>query len=200
MADVGERLTREVVMHFIVNGGGRMPSFDRLTDNDKKDIVDFLYGIETPPSSRTRREGIPPYVFRGFQRWFDDEGYPAIKPPWGTLNAVDLNTGEIKWKVPLGEIPELTKRGIPIPGTENYGGPVVTAGGLIFIGATNDGKMRAFDKDTGDMLWEHDLPFDGNATPSVYAVDGKQYVIISCGGAKKKPVHGGMLMAFSLPD
>lgn len=200
LADVGERLTREVVMHFILNGGGRMPSFDRLPQNDQKDIVDFLYGIETPPSNRTRRDDIPPYVFRGFQRWFDDEGYPAIKPPWGTLNAVDLNTGEVKWKVPLGEVPELTKRGIPITGTENYGGPVVTAGGLIFIGATNDGKIRAFDKDTGDMLWEHDLPFDGNATPSVYAIDGKQYVIISCGGAKKKPVHGGILMAFSLPD
>lgn len=200
LADLGERLTREVVMHFILNGGGRMPSFNRLSPSDQKDIVDFLYGIETPPSRRTRRDDIPPYVFRGFERWFDDEGYPAIKPPWGTLNAVDLNTGEIKWKVPLGEVPELSKRGIPITGTENYGGPVVTAGGLIFIGATNDGKIRAFDKDTGEMLWEHDLPFDGNATPSVYSVDGKQYVIISCGGAKKKPVHGGILVAFSLPD
>ena len=99
---------------------------------------------------------------------------------------MDLNTCEVKWKVPLGDVPELTKRGIPITGTENYGGPVVTAGGLIFIGATNDRKIRAFDKDTGDMLWEHDLPFDGNATPSVYAIDGKQYVIISCRGGEKE--------------
>jgi quinoprotein glucose dehydrogenase len=147
-----------------------------------------------------KADDIPPYVFRGFQRWFDDEGYPAIKPPWGTLNAVDLNTGIIKWKVPLGEFEELTKRGIPITGTENYGGPVVTAGGLIFIGATADSKFRVFDRETGEMLWEHELPFDGNATPSTYLADGKQYVVISCGGAKKKPVHGGTVVAFALPD
>ncbi len=200
LTDVAERLTREVIMHFIVNGGGRMPAFDRLAEDDRNAIIDFLYGIETPVSSRVKADDIPPYVFRGFQRWFDDEGYPAIKPPWGTLNAVDLNTGIIKWKVPLGEFEELTKRGIPITGTENYGGPVVTAGGLIFIGATADSKFRVFDRETGEMLWEHELPFDGNATPSTYLADGKQYVVISCGGAKKKPVHGGTVVAFALPD
>lgn len=177
-----------------------MPAFDRLAEDDRNAIIDFLYGIETPVSSRVKADDIPPYVFRGFQRWFDDEGYPAIKPPWGTLNAVDLNTGIIKWKVPLGEFEELTKRGIPITGTENYGGPVVTAGGLIFIGATADSKFRVFDRETGAMLWEHELPFDGNATPSTYLADGKQYVVISCGGAKKKPVHGGTVVAFALPD
>jgi quinoprotein glucose dehydrogenase len=200
LIDVSDRLTMEVVMHFIVNGGGRMPANDRLAEKDRNAIVDFLFGIETPVSRKVAADNIPPYVFRGFQRWFDDEGYPAIKPPWGTLNAVDLNTGTIKWKVPLGEFEELTKRGIPITGTENYGGPIVTAGGLIFIGATSDSKFRVFDKETGDMLWQHDLPFDGNATPSTYMADGKQYVVISCGGAKKKPVYGGTLVAFALPD
>ncbi|MDA0350408.1 MAG: pyrroloquinoline quinone-dependent dehydrogenase [Verrucomicrobia bacterium] len=200
LADVSARLTREVVMQFIVNGGGRMPAFDRLPEMERAMIVDFLFGMETPVHKRLEGDDIPPYIFRGFQRWFDDEGYPAIKPPWGTLNAVDLNTGTIKWKVPLGEFPELTKRGIPITGTENYGGPVVTAGGLIFIGATSDEKFRVFDKETGELLKELDLPFDGNATPSTYLANGKQYVVISCGGAKKKPVYGGTLVAFSLPD
>jgi len=171
-----------------------------MSDSRIKSIVDYLFGIQTPYRDRDVDDQAPPYVFRGFQRWFDEEGYPAIKPPWGTLNAVDLNTGAIKWKVPLGEFKELTARGIPITGTENYGGPVVTAGGVIFIGATADAKFRAFDKETGNMLWEDDLPFDGNATPSTYAIDGKQYVVISAGGAKKKPVHGGSIVAFTLPD
>ena len=104
-----------------LNGGGRMPTADRLSENDRNAIIDFLFGIETPAHRRVRADNIPPYVFRGFQRWFDDEGYPAIKPPWGTLNAIDLNTGTIKWKVPLGEFEELTERGIPITGTENTG-------------------------------------------------------------------------------
>ena len=145
-------------------------------------------------------EYVPPYAFRGFQRWLDREGYPAIKPPWGTLNAVDLNTGEIKWTVPLGEYEELTARGIPQTGTENYGGPVVTAGGVLFIGATADEKIRAFDKETGEVLWEADLPFGGNATPSTYMADGKQYVAISAGGGKSNRPVGGMLVAFALPD
>jgi len=100
----------------------------------------------------------------------------------------------------LGEFKALSARGIPITGTENYGGPVVTASGLLFIGATADEKFRAFDTNTGAMLWEHDLPFDGNATPSTYFANGKQYVVISAGGAKGKPIHAGMLVAFSLPD
>lgn len=212
------RLTQDSVMQVILAGTGRMPAFDQVPEGRRTAIVDFLFGknaaaaqpaalaapspVNDPHASANGAldaDGAPPYAFRGFQRWLDDEGYPAIKPPWGTLNAVDLNTGTIKWKVPLGEYKELTARGIPITGTENYGGPVVTAGGLIFIGATADGMFRAFDKATGAMLWEHELPFDGNSTPSTYLVDGKQYVVISCGGAKKKPIKGGTLVAFRLP-
>jgi quinoprotein glucose dehydrogenase len=146
------------------------------------------------------RAGGPPYAFVGFRRWLDREGYPAISPPWGTLNAVDLNTGEIKWSVPLGEYSELTARGIPPTGTENYGGPVVTAGGLIFIGATADETIRAFDKDTGRVLWQARLPFGGNATPSTYLVNGRQYVVISAGGGKSGRPSGGSIVAFRLPE
>jgi len=143
---------------------------------------------------------MPEYAFGGFRRWTDQEGYPAISPPWGTLNAVDLNSGKIKWRVPLGEYRELTNRGVPPTGTENYGGPVVTAGGLIFIGATADETFRAFDKETGEVLWQSPLPFGGNATPSTYMVDGRQYVVISAGGGKSGRPAGGSMVAFHLPE
>lgn len=141
-----------------------------------------------------------PYAFAGYRRWFDAQGYPAIKPPWGSLNAVDLNTGQIKWKVPLGEYAELTAKGIPPTGTENYGGPVVTAGGLIFIGATADETFRAFDKDSGKLVWQAKLPFGGNATPSTYMINGKQYVVICAGGTKSGRPSGGSIVAFALAN
>src|SRR5436309_10702743 len=109
------------------------------------------------------------YRFTGYHKFLDPQGYPAVLPPRGTLNAINLNTGEYAWKIPLGEYPELTAEGIKDTGTENYGGPIVTAGGLLFIAATNyDRKFHAFDKSTGDLLWESALPFAGNATPITY--------------------------------
>ena len=201
LLDARTRLTRAYVAQIVEQGGGRMPAFKDLRLDRRESIVDFLFGTEKPGSGDAPDTGSePPYVFAGFRRWFDREGYPAIKPPWGTLNAVDLNTGRIKWKVPLGEYPELTARGVPPTGTENYGGPVVTAGGLIFIGATADETFRAFDKDTGKILWTATLPFSGNATPSTYMVNGKQYVVISAGGGKSNRPAGGTIVAFALPD
>jgi len=123
------------------------------------------------------------YDFTGYHRWYDPDGYPAVAPPWGTLNAINLNTGEYAWKIPLGEYPELAAQGLKNTGTENYGGPIVTAGGLVFIGATNfDKKLRAFDKDTGKLLWETVMVNSGNATPITYEVNGKQYVVIAAFG------------------
>jgi quinoprotein glucose dehydrogenase len=200
------RLTAEHVSKVIVNGGGRMPPFDRLAERQRAAIVGFLLGNEPPPSpapatsTATPKKDDPPYAFGGFQRWFDREGYPAIKPPWGTLNAIDMNSGEILWKVPLGEYKALTARGIPATGTENYGGPVVTAGGLIFIGASADETFRAFDKKTGKVLWQAALPFSGNATPSTYMAGGRQYVVISAGGGKSNRPGGGTIVAFALPQ
>ena len=206
---VATRKTREQMMLVTKMGAGRMPAFDVLADAQRAAILDYV--VNGPQVSASRPDELagarsatsssaPPFAFSGFRRYLDAEGYPAIKPPWGTLNAVDLNTGEIKWKVPLGEYAKLTARGIPPTGTENYGGPVVTAGGLIFIGATADETFRAFDKRTGAILWQTKLPFGGNATPSTYMIKGRQYVVISAGGGKSGRPAGGSIVAFALPE
>ena len=147
------------------------------------------------------------YNFTGYNKWYDPDGYPAVAPPWGTLNAINLNTGEYAWKIPLGEYPELAAQGQKDTGTENYGGPIVTAGGLVFIGATNyDKKFRAFDKDTGKLLWETVMVNSGNATPITYEVNGKQFVVIAAfGGYGTRPgaataaQSNGAFVAFALP-
>jgi quinoprotein glucose dehydrogenase len=122
-----------------------------------------------------------------------------VQPPWGTLSAIDLNTGEYRWRIPLGEFAVLTARGMPITGTEQYGGPIVTAGGLLFIAATQDSKFRAFDKRTGRLLWEATLPAPGYATPATFAVGGKQYVVIAAGGGKLGSASSDTYIAYSLP-
>ena len=209
LVDVAKRKTRAEIELITRQGGGRMPGYATMPEAKRTAILNYVLN-ENPPLSASRKEPgtptkkvskdeAPSYAFGGFRRWLDKEGYPAIKPPWGTLNAVDLNTGEIKWKVILGEYPELTARGIPPTGTENYGGPVVTAGGLIFIGATADETFRVFDKETGKILWQTKLPFGGNATPSTYMINGRQYVVISAGGGKSGRPKGGSLVAFALP-
>ena len=208
LVDVEKRKTRDQIALITKQGAGRMPAFDRLSDSDRAAILDYVTGVkkelsatreESKSAPRPSEDKSPPYAFGGFHRYLDAEGYPAIKPPWGTLNAVDLNTGELKWKVTLGEYKELKKRVVAPTGTENYGGPVVTAGGLIFIGATADETIRAFDKDTGAILWQADLPFSGNATPSTYMVNDRQFVVISAGGGKSGRPAGGRLVAFALP-
>ena len=140
-----------------------------------------------------------PYTHTGYNRFLDPDGLPAVKPPWGTMNAVNLNTGEIAWQVPLGEDPTMAARGRRNTGTENYGSPVVTAGGLIFIGATRDERFRALDASNGKVLWETTLPAGGYATPATYAIDGKQFVVIAAGGGKMGTKSGDAYVAFALP-
>jgi len=202
LVNLGSRLQRADVAALITNGKGRMPAFKQLTSEVKEQIIDYLFSTEKPEdfqnSGATANVNVVPYTTTGYNRFFDEEGYPAIKPPWGTLSAINLNEGTIEWTVPLGEFTELTKRGIPQTGTENYGGPVVTAGGLVFIAASKDEHIRAFDKDTGEELWKYKLPVGGYATPAVYSVEGKQYVVIAAGGGKMGTPSGDYYIAFAL--
>ncbi|HRH50188.1 MAG TPA: PQQ-binding-like beta-propeller repeat protein [Panacibacter sp.] len=203
----------------IINGGkNMMPAFKQITDNEKKALLAFLLNEQEKEPTSKAKGAAPPkepvtkepqkksildevfYNMTGYNRFLDKDGYPGIKPPWGTLNAVNLNTGKLLWKVPLGEYPELTKLGIPVTGTECYGGPLVTKGGLVFIAASKDAMMHAYDKNTGKLLWQAQLPVPGYATPATYTVDGKQYVVIACGGGKIGSKSGDQYIAFALPD
>jgi quinoprotein glucose dehydrogenase len=165
-------------------------------------LVQFVMSGEDKEMESTAASPIDlKYRFTGYHKFVDPDGYPAIAPPWGTLNAINLNTGDYAWKIPLGEYPELAEQGMKNTGSENYGGPIVTAGGLVFIGATSfDKKLRAFDKDTGKLLWETVLPFAANATPATYEVGGRQFVVIAAGGGKSKAPSGGLYVAFALPE
>ena len=204
LVDLRGQRTEQQVVTMIRQGGGRMPSFPSLTTEAMASIAQYVLSGEAkeaaPPGTQTVNQK---YRFTGYHKFLDPDGYPAVAPPWGTLNAIDLNTGEYAWKIPLGEYPELAAKGLRNTGTENYGGPIVTAGGLLFIAATNfDRKFRAFDKSNGKLLWEATLPFGGNATPITYEVNGKQYVVIYATGGKagRGAPSGGIYVAYALPD
>ncbi len=204
LVGVADRHTRDDVAGFIAHGKGTMPANPALSEQERQDLVAFLFGDAPAPaaavSDAERSPVDTPYAFGGYTRLLDKDGYPGVTPPWGTLNAIDLAKGEIVWQVPLGEFEALTASGIPQTGTENYGGPVATDGGLVFIGASQDEKFRAFDKRTGDVLWETTLPAGGYATPAVYTVNGRQFVVIAAGGGKMGTKSGDTYVAFALPE
>lgn len=205
LLDISRRRTRPEILELLRTGRGVMPSFDFLSTQQKESLVDYLAGLTTSSSGDTRDNASPnalgsiPYTSTGYHRWLDTNGYPALKPPWGTLTAIDLNSGTHRWQVPLGEYPELSARGIPPTGTENYGGPIVTQGGLVFIAASRDAHIRAFDRRSGRELWKAPLPAPGYATPATYSVNGRQYVVIACGGGKIGTPSGDAYVAFALP-
>ncbi|GAA4309196.1 hypothetical protein GCM10023143_17060 [Compostibacter hankyongensis] len=191
---------RPDIENIIHKGRKTMPAFPQIAGGELDQLVNYLLNVKDE-KTKSDKSARPVYRSLGYIKFLDKEGYPATKPPWGTLNAVDLTTGKIKWKVPLGEYEELKEKGISRTGTENFGGCIATKGGLVFVGATRDLKFRAFDADTGEELWEAQLPFGGFATPSTYAVNGKQYVVIAAtGGGKLGPPLGDAYVAFALPD
>jgi quinoprotein glucose dehydrogenase len=215
LVDIHARLLRTQIREIIRNGTGRMLGFPNLGDVQLEQLLDFLdhpTGAPAGPRSAStggaRRElagnassTAPKYHFTGYRKFLDPDGYPAVVPPWGTLNAIDLNTGRYLWRTPLGQYPELVAKGMPDTGSENYGGPILTAGGVLFIGATiYDRKLRAFDAKTGNLLWQGDLPYAGTATPCTYMIDGRQYVVIAASGARDpKGPQGVAYVAFALP-
>jgi len=201
LVDVSSRRDRAYVNQITTTGKGRMPGFTMLTPSEKQAVVSFLFGdekTEAVAESPASRKTYLPYESTGYNKFLDANGLPAIAPPWGTLNAIDLNTGEFLWKIPFGEVESLKSKSNAVTGTENYGGPVVTASGLLFIAATKDGKFRAFNKKNGKLLWETMLPAAGFATPSTYEANGKQYIVIACGGAKLGTKKGNKYVAFAL--
>jgi quinoprotein glucose dehydrogenase len=213
LTNLNARLPRADILTRIEEGRGSMPAFAFLPRSQREELADFLLDVFKPragkaagPVAKAAAPELPtspsyydvPFVRAGGGRWLDDDGYPNVKPPWGTLNAIDLNTGEYRWKVPLGEYPELSAKGVPATGTDNYGGPVVTAGGLVFIAATSDEMIRAFDRKTGKILWSAKLPAAGYATPATYSVNGRQYLVIACGGGKLGTKSDDAYVAFAL--
>ena len=219
LTDLASRMSQETALTKVMEGSGRMPAFSSLLKGKEEAIIAYLFDLQHGRPSQKEADLFEIHANRQaikdengfgndtasvylnvtpFSHFRDIEGRPAIKPPWGALNAINLNTGEYAWKVRIGNIPELQGEGEPITGMEGYGGPIVTAGGLIFIGATRDKKFRAFDKDTGQLLWETELPGVANATPCTYWSNGKQFIAVSVSGSENDPA--GSIICFALPE
>jgi quinoprotein glucose dehydrogenase len=200
LAELRQRMDDKEVLALLKTGRSGMPPAPQLSASDKTLLLDFLMARDRPAAPPLQPGEPPRYVFGGYSMLWDNEGYPGIKPPWGLLNCLDLNTGKILWQVPLGEYAELTKAGLPKTGQLNFGGALVTAGGLVFATGTLDNKVRAFDSATGLELWSALLPLHGTGLPSTYEIDGRQYVVLSAtGGGKLGGAPGDAWVAFALP-
>ncbi|MEQ9443371.1 MAG: PQQ-binding-like beta-propeller repeat protein [Cyclobacteriaceae bacterium] len=201
LQNLSERMGQEEALGKIKLGSGRMPAFGEILKGKEEEIIAFLYGLqkdELATEEPLEADTLNYMNTTAYGYFRAPDGTPAIKAPWGTLNAIDLNSGEYAWKIPVGNYPDWQTEGAPPTGTENWGGPMVTAGGLLFLGATRDEQFRAFDKASGELLWETTLPGGGYATPATYFLDGKQYVAISVTGSAEEP--GGYIISFALPE
>jgi quinoprotein glucose dehydrogenase len=207
LENITSRYNQSALTTLLNSGRRMMPSFKRLPDAEKEAIASYLLalpnGKQAYVENGKRKESAydqVPYKMAGYNKFLTPKGNPAISPPWGSLNAINLKTGKLLWKVPLGEYPELKKKGVPPTGTENYGGPVVTAGGLVFIAGTPDKMFRAFNKMNGKLVWSYELPFAAFATPAMYKIGDKQFITIACGGGKLKSTSGDAYVTFAIPD
>lgn len=202
LVGVAEKYSNEEIKRIITGGKGVMPAFTQFDDAQVNALINYIVDGKAPDGIADQAENtVDKYVMAGFRLFLDEEGFPGSKPPWGTLNAVDLNTLTIEWKVPLGDYPELTARGLSGLGTQNFGGCVATAGGLVFMGGSADEMFRAFDAETGEILWSYKLPAGGYAVPSVYEINGRQFVVIAAGGANRIGTPSGdSYVAFALPE
>lgn len=201
LTDLKGRLTKAEVSTLITNGKGMMTGFPQLAADEKSALISFLYGEEKQEVQAENADNYPlPYRHAGYNKFLDNNGLPGIKPPWGTLHAIDLNTGDYRWSVILGDTEALKAQGFPPTGCESYGGPIITENGLLLIAGTKDGYFRAFDKYTGELLWETRLPAASFATPATYEINGRQYVALACGGEKLGTPKGNQIIAFALPQ
>ena len=204
LVGITERLDRNEISTIIERGKGEMTGFPQLTGTEKKRLIDFF---STDVSTTDNSDNVSissgdevQWKFNGYTRFKDSKGMPGISPPWGTLTAIDLNTGLHRWQIPLGDYETPDGEVLVDSGTPTYGGPLVTGSGLLFIASTTDSGFRVFDKENGKLLWKTKLPYPGFATPSTYMIDGKQYIVILCGGTKAGAVKGDAIVAFALPS
>lgn len=200
---LARRLDDDKIRALLKTGRGVMPPLPETVDEaGEQALLDYLFWRDQPKSGKPAAKPSGPvrYAFNGYPRLQDPDGLPGCKPPWGTLNCIDLNTGALSWQVPLGVYPDLADWGEDDTGAENFGGPSATSTGLIFCAGAADLKIRAFDAANGKVLWAHDLPFGGYAPPTIYSAGGKEYVVIAAtGGGKLNTEKGDAYVAFALP-
>ncbi len=198
----GVALAKPGIEMVIREGRNSMPAFRQFTPNELSALIEYVTSAPGFADSEAGPKSAPErYTLEEYKVFTDQDGVPAIAPPWGTLNALDLASGDLLWKVPLGEYPQLVAKGIRNTGSMNYGGTVATAGGIVFVAATADEKFRAFESHSGRLLWEYQLPAGGYATPSVYMTGGREYVAIAAGGGGKNATKSGdAIVAFALPE
>jgi quinoprotein glucose dehydrogenase len=201
LTQINQKLSSTQIKNKIRQGKGQMPAFDQFTETELQELTIYLERADTLSLASANDSAQDKYVLKGFRIFTDAEGYPANKPPWGTLQAVDIENQQLLWSVPLGYYPKLKARGLDATGTQTFGGCVATAGGLVFIGATADERFRAFDARNGKEVWSYQLPAGGYAVPSIYAIDGKQYILIAAGGGNRNATpSGNQYLAFTLAD